>query len=266
MSKYRYVKSDFWVDEYIEELSINEKFLFLYFLTNPQTNILGIYKSSVKRINFETGLQKIVIESIIEKFSKDDKIHFISGHIIIVNFQKHQNPNDMMKKGIKKLIGVLPLEVLEFLKSTKSNIYHRLYIGYYKDTIDYVYLHINKNININKNKDEKEPEPEPIKPPKKKKFNPLNDRQGFLDNMPKSMTDKHPMDFLVKMTDVMIDNRLQNGKTYDDYYAGLRTFIRNASKFGNQQSQPNQQPKQSLYDQMKTDIESGQQQTLKVVR
>jgi hypothetical protein len=39
MAKQRYVRTSFWTDKYIEELSPNEKLIFLYLLTNECTNL-----------------------------------------------------------------------------------------------------------------------------------------------------------------------------------------------------------------------------------
>ena len=149
MSKHRVVKSDFWVDEYVEELTKLERYLFLYLLTNPNTNILGIYKNTIKRMIFETDFGKSEIEEILVKFSKDDKIHFIDNHIIMVNFQKHQNPNNKMKVGISKLLSALSKPIIDFILSKESKVYDRL--SYYIK--DYVYLYKDKDINKCKGKD-----------------------------------------------------------------------------------------------------------------
>ena len=41
--KHRYIKTKFWDDSYIIELNPHEKLLFLYLITNPLTNIAGVY-------------------------------------------------------------------------------------------------------------------------------------------------------------------------------------------------------------------------------
>jgi hypothetical protein len=149
MSKHRVVKSSFWTDDYIEKLPVKERYFFLYLLTNPNTNILGIYQATLKRIKFETDLSEDEIESFFEKFSKDDKVHYISDHVLMVNFQKHQKPNQKMIKGMQSLYDCLPEKVVNFINTKKSRIYHRL-----SKTIKvYVYPHINKDKDINKNKD-----------------------------------------------------------------------------------------------------------------
>lgn len=170
MSKHRVVKSDFWVDDYFEEVSIKEKYFFLYLLTNPETNILGIYKTTIKRMSFETGLTKTEISEFLGTWSSLDKVYFKNSYILLVNHHKHNIPSGTMKKGIEKLILNLPFEVIEFILSKKSIIYNRLSIGY----LDSIHR-ANKDKDINKGKSKgKDPLPEPPKPPKKETLKPEN--------------------------------------------------------------------------------------------
>lgn len=170
MSKHRVVKSDFWIDDYFEEESIKEKYFFLYLLTNPETNILGIYRTTIKRICFETGLTKPEVTSFLEKWAKMDKVYFIESYILMVNFQKHNLPSGTMKRGIEKLILNLPFEITSFILLKESNIYNRLSIGYL-DSIHRANKDKDKDINKSKGKNnDKDPENPNSKneaPPKK---------------------------------------------------------------------------------------------------
>jgi hypothetical protein len=101
MAFYRIVSTRFWDDTFIADLEPVEKLLFLYFLTNPRTNISGVYEISVKRIAFDTGIDKEMVLKIIERFSKANKIHYIDGNIVINNFLKYQaTKSKKVKKGI----------------------------------------------------------------------------------------------------------------------------------------------------------------------
>ncbi len=68
MAKQRMVNTEFWKDEYVQELNPSEKLLFLYFITNESTSICGIYKISLRTMSFDTGIQKDNILKIIDKF------------------------------------------------------------------------------------------------------------------------------------------------------------------------------------------------------
>ncbi len=111
MSKLRSVSTSFWSDPFIEDLTPNEKLLFLYLITNDKTNMLGIYEVSIKKISFDTGLNKDVIEKALKEFERLSKVKYIKNHIVLVNFMKHQNYNTNMKKSAIDIYNELPNEL-----------------------------------------------------------------------------------------------------------------------------------------------------------
>ncbi len=98
MSKLRSVSTGFWSDPFIEDLTPSEKLLFLYLITNEKTNMLGIYEASLKKISFETGLNKDVVLNGLKAFESIGKVRYVDNYVIIVNYMKHQNFNTNMKK------------------------------------------------------------------------------------------------------------------------------------------------------------------------
>jgi len=106
--KLRSVNTRFWEDTFIEELSISEKLLFLYLLTNSQTNILGIYEISIKRISYDTGLNKETVQKAFERFGKVQKAYFKDNFVILPNFLKNQRLNSNMKTGVANIFNELP--------------------------------------------------------------------------------------------------------------------------------------------------------------
>lgn len=106
------IKDSFWTDSYVENLDPIEKLLFIYLLTNPLCNIAGIYQIQPKRIAFEIGIEREMVEKLLGRFQKDGKILRHNEWILIVNHAKHQafsNPN--VTAGIKRIIEELPPEV-----------------------------------------------------------------------------------------------------------------------------------------------------------
>lgn len=108
MSKLRSVSTSFWSDPFIEELSANEKLLFLYFITNEKTNMLGVYELSIKKISFETGVNKDVIEKALKSFEELGKIKYLNSHVVLLNFAKHQKYNSNMKISAIDVYNNLP--------------------------------------------------------------------------------------------------------------------------------------------------------------
>ena len=109
--KRRSINTKFWDDPFIQDLTPSEKLLFLYLITNPLTNLLGIYEISIKRISFDTGLSKEIILKGLESFETIKKIFYQNNFIIIPNFLKNQNLNANMKINVVKLFEVLPNEL-----------------------------------------------------------------------------------------------------------------------------------------------------------
>ena len=124
MSKNRYINTKFWDDSFISELNTMDKLLFIYCITNPLTNICGIYEVPVKRIAFDTGIDKDSVEKILLKFEIAGKMKYQDGWIAIKNFIKHQkqseNPNDKINIGIDFEMGKAPLELVEWVKGNTS--------------------------------------------------------------------------------------------------------------------------------------------------
>lgn len=108
MAKYRAVNTKFWDDTYILSLDPIEKLVFLYIITNPLTNICGIYEIAIKRIAFDTGLDKEMAEKILMRFERDRKAYYIEGWIGIVNFVKNQSTNPKVVTGIEAAMAKAP--------------------------------------------------------------------------------------------------------------------------------------------------------------
>lgn len=111
MAKQRVINTRFWVDNYTANLDPVEKLLFLYFLTNPATEICGIYQLPLRNVAVDTGIDKEMVEKILARFSRDDKVYYIDGWVCVVNFAKHQAQNPSVKKGIERCMDEVPEEI-----------------------------------------------------------------------------------------------------------------------------------------------------------
>jgi hypothetical protein len=114
MAKHRYINTHFWKDNYIINLDPTEKLVYLYLLTNPLTNIAGIYEINIKEIANDTGIIKEIIDTILKRFERDNKLKYSGGYIIIKNHLKHQDfKSPKLQSGIADIINSLPPEVME---------------------------------------------------------------------------------------------------------------------------------------------------------
>jgi len=107
----RSVNTKIWSDPWFEELNPTEKLLFLYFLTNPENNLIGIYEMSFRRISFETGINEPTIIKALKGFESVGKVYYIDGWIVLTNFVKNQNYNPNMIKAAHKIIDQLPQSI-----------------------------------------------------------------------------------------------------------------------------------------------------------
>ena len=113
MSKLRSINTHFWQDNYVIDLDPMEKLLFLYLLSNPQTNMLGIYELHIKRISFDTGIEKDTVIKIFDHFTEANKVKYMDGFVILRNFLKHQSYNPNMETSAIKTWNKLPLNIRE---------------------------------------------------------------------------------------------------------------------------------------------------------
>lgn len=132
MARTRMINTKFWDDSYIIELDPIEKLMFLYFLTNGLTNVCGIYEISLRRIAFDTGIDREMVLKILQRFKKEDKIYYLEGWIIIKNFIKHQSFNQNMKIGAEKVFNAIPDKIwLEIRKNrTLTQSFRTLALSY----------------------------------------------------------------------------------------------------------------------------------------
>lgn len=126
-SKLRSVNTKFWDDSFIQDLTSSEKLLFLYLLTNPLTNILGIYEISIKRMMFDTGLKEEEINNALKRFETIRKAFFVQNIIILPNWLKNQHLNSNMRIAAAKEFYKLP-------KSLQDNILGKGYEWFSNDS------------------------------------------------------------------------------------------------------------------------------------
>ena len=131
-----------------------EKLLFLYLLTNQETNILGIYEISIELIAFDTGIDKDMIIKILTRFKEENKIKYENGFIAIKNFTKHQADNPKINQGIISLLRQTPKELIKWVDIDFNRLGIKedsLYIGLDRTSKDLNYSNLNLNLNPNPN-------------------------------------------------------------------------------------------------------------------
>jgi len=129
MATQRYISTSFWDDEWIQTLDPSEKLLYLYLMTNPLTNIAGVYKLTIRRICFDTGFNADTAGHILGKFKKAGKAYLHGEYIILPSWPKHQKADQRskIKEGIDAIIEKLPKDLVAYMISIR---YRYLIEGY----------------------------------------------------------------------------------------------------------------------------------------
>jgi hypothetical protein len=117
MAEYRTLKMDFWSDPFVEDLPSAAKLLYLYLITSPHTNNLGVLEITRRRIAYETGLDEADVNLHLAQLEASGKLFCVDGVIWIANFVRHQtstSPKTLttlrrMAAGIrsKRLSGII---------------------------------------------------------------------------------------------------------------------------------------------------------------
>ena len=72
---FRLVYTSFWDDpKVIEEMTPEDKYFYLYLLTNTNTNMIGIYEITKKQMAFQLGYSIEAVNSLIDRFAKHYKL------------------------------------------------------------------------------------------------------------------------------------------------------------------------------------------------
>ncbi|WP_083964471.1 MULTISPECIES: DnaD domain protein [Metabacillus] len=75
MAKYRIVRTDFWKNPVVlEEMTPEDRYFYLYLLTNPNTTQIGIYQITKKQMAFDLGYSIESVQSLMERFARHHKL------------------------------------------------------------------------------------------------------------------------------------------------------------------------------------------------
>lgn len=93
MGAYRNISLSFWNDPKVyDDFNSEDKYMYLYFLTNPHTNICGCYEVGMKQIAQETGYDAELVANAINRLeNKHDVLRYCpdTKEILIKNWWKY---------------------------------------------------------------------------------------------------------------------------------------------------------------------------------
>ncbi len=105
MAKYRQVHTTFWDDGFVIDLTPEEKYFYLYLMTNNNTTQCGIYELPYRVIEMHTGYNRDTVSKLLAKFTDYGKIlyHEPTKEIMMLNWARYNFINSpKVKKCIEK--------------------------------------------------------------------------------------------------------------------------------------------------------------------
>ena len=126
---YRQLHKDFWESADVENLDPIEKLLYLYAISCPLSNMEGIYKISLKRIAFETGIDKEMVQKIMDRLESEGLTGYKDGWIVVCKAAKHMSGSPKVASHAEKVYVSMPLHIKEWADSI-GYIYHMDRVSY----------------------------------------------------------------------------------------------------------------------------------------
>lgn len=107
MAVYRNVSLSFWTDSKVEnDFTPEDKFFYLYLITNPQTNICGCYQIGRKTFEFQTGYTMDTVHRLLDRMQN---IHNVirydrdTNEVLILNWRKYNwTGSDKLTAAVRK--------------------------------------------------------------------------------------------------------------------------------------------------------------------
>lgn len=149
MAIYRQIQIDFWQDGFVADLSSEDRYFFIYLLTNSKTTQCGVYEINVKLAAFELGWDREQVNKLLKRFVEYGKILYdeTTSEVMLVNWLKYN------KATSPKVAKVIDREI----KSIKNEHFRDTLVhfctlyGYPIDTVSILNRNNNKNNNKNNN-------------------------------------------------------------------------------------------------------------------
>jgi hypothetical protein len=124
MAIFRKIHVHFWSDVFIQSLTPEQKFFFLYLLTNERTKQCGIYEITTRQISYDTGYNVETISKLLLFFESAGKVLYSreTNEIAIKNWDRY---NKSSSPKVKKLVSqeyasVKQRKLIEYIQETDT--------------------------------------------------------------------------------------------------------------------------------------------------
>ena len=103
MAVYRHIHIDYWQDGFVLDLTPEEKYFYIYLMTNSKTSQCGIYELPKRIIETETGYNRETVDKLLNRFVDYKKIVYCeeTKEVFLTNWLKH---NKLSSPKVKKCV------------------------------------------------------------------------------------------------------------------------------------------------------------------
>ena len=119
MAIFRKIHVSFWKDEFVQSLTPEQKYFYLYLMTNERTTQCGVYEITYRQICFDTGYNEDTIRKLIETFSDFDKIRYSkeTKEMALKNWGKYNDSTSSKVKSCvnKELLSVKDASLIDYI-------------------------------------------------------------------------------------------------------------------------------------------------------
>ena len=112
MANYRKIMMQFWTDsKVIDEFTPEDRYIYLYLMTNPHTNLCGCYEISVRQIAGETGYSTDSAERLLKRLDEAHNViryNLPTKELLVLNWFRYnwtesENLNKPLLAEIQKV-------------------------------------------------------------------------------------------------------------------------------------------------------------------
>lgn len=115
MAAYRKISVTFWSDSFVQALTPEGKYFYLYLMTNTRTTQCGIYEITLQQMCFDTGYNQDTVNKLLTSFEKAGKIKYSksTNEIALKNWPKYNSSESpKVLECVKKELGFVKNRVL----------------------------------------------------------------------------------------------------------------------------------------------------------
>ena len=130
MAIYRNISLSFWEDnKVVDDFTPEDRYFYLYLLTNPHTNLIGCYEISIRQMSHETGYSQKIVEKLLDRMENLHNVIIYSREtkeIFIKNWCKYNwTKSEKLLKNVENVSKYIKNETLKEEMTKKIEFYKK---------------------------------------------------------------------------------------------------------------------------------------------